>query len=229
MRHRVHETMKFIAVFLSLIFSIANSAYGSAGRQEPPPAADVNGVSRQSDNPSLGLTLGFSMADFTGDTHPDLATVDLSGLDSNSARYVIEIQLTEGGHQLLPLRAPFGGLLVTAKDLTDDGNLDLVVQTARSHILVAVFLNDGHGRFTAAEPSAFKIALRETTSERKVTTRNFYVSATLVSPKHSTAGLPSRSVRNPQNQSGSLCYATNDAAVHRFVPFAPARAPPAIA
>jgi hypothetical protein len=229
MRHRVYETMKFIAVFLSLSFSIANSAYGSPGRQEPAPAADVNAVSRQSENPSLGLMLGFSMADFTGDTHPDLATVDLNGLDSNSARYVIEIQLTEGGHQLLPLRAPFGGLVVTAKDVTGDGNLDLVVRAAWSHVLVAVFLNDGQGHFTAAKPTAFNIALRETTSDRKVTTRKFYFSAMLVSLRSSTACLQSRSVRNPQDQSGSLCSATNDVAVHRFVPFTSDRAPPAIA
>jgi hypothetical protein len=229
MRHRVYEAMKVIAVFLSLIVSIANSAYGSAGRQEPAPAADVSSVSRQSDNPSLGLTLGFSMADFTGDTHPDLATVDLNGFDSNSAKYVIEIQLTEGGHQLLPLRAPFGGLIVTAKDVTGDGNLDLVVQAARSHILVAVFLNDGYGHFTAAAPSSFKIALRETTSDRKVTTRNFYVSATLVSLRSTTACFPGRSVRNPQNKSDSSCSATNEVARHRFVLFALDRAPPGIA
>jgi hypothetical protein len=97
--------------------------------------------------PPMAPALGLTMADFTGDTHPDLATVELEKLDSSSALYWIEIRLTEGGHQVLKLRAPFGGLLITPKDVTGDGNLDLIVRSAKSRAPVALFLNDGSGHF----------------------------------------------------------------------------------
>src|SRR5581483_4604120 len=56
--------------------------------------------------PAVGLT----MADFTGDTHPDLATVELDRVDSSNALYSIQIRLTEGRSQTLTFTAPFGGL-----------------------------------------------------------------------------------------------------------------------
>ena len=55
----------------------------------------------------VGLDFGFAMADFTGDTHPDLATVELNRFDSANAKYVIEIRLSEGGHQFLTTDSSF--------------------------------------------------------------------------------------------------------------------------
>ena len=53
--------------------------------------------------------MGLAMADFTGDTHPDLATVQLERFDSPSARYSIEIRLSEGGRQSLGALTPGAG------------------------------------------------------------------------------------------------------------------------
>lgn len=107
-------------------------------------------------SPAQGVpAIGLTMADFTGDTHPDLATVELDRIDSTNAHYSIEIQLTEGRSQVLTLTAPYGGIAVVAKDMTGDGNLDLVVRATRTRDFVAVFLNDGNGHFDRANGELF--------------------------------------------------------------------------
>ena len=130
------------------------------------------------------------MADFTGDTHPDLATVELSSLDLSDAEYMIEVQLTEGGHQVLRLSAPFGGILVTTKDVTGDGNLDLIISSARSHAPVALFLNDGHGHFSTADASAFAKGLRDSVPESEFSTEHLIFNVTVMSPKSYAGRFP---------------------------------------
>jgi len=177
----------------------------------------------------LGLDIGFAMADFTGDTHPDLATVALNRFDSGNAQYVIEIRLSEGGHQFLRMTAPFGGLLITPKDVTGDGNLDLVIRSARSRIPVAVFLNDGYGRFAPADPTAFTKFLREATSEKEFAPKHFYFSATFVSPRSYAFNFPYGSIRALQKQSDPIFSSSCAAPHHSFLLFGLDRAPPAIA
>jgi hypothetical protein len=221
-----------IAVFTALVtlMLIGNSARGRAVTHRGESALAAAGLlPSDSLNPAAGLKLGFAMADFTGDTHPDLATVALNRFDSASAQYVIEIRLTEGGHQFLQLTAPFGGILITPKDVTGDGNLDLVIRSARSRIPVAVFLNDGYGHFFAADPSAFKKLLRETTSEQDFAPKHYYFSATLVSPKSYTITRQTVAIRNPEKQSASLFPANYGTPSQLFVPFCLTRAPPAVA
>lgn len=229
MKRAFHRTIAFLAAIIGLTLPFANTAYGSADRRELASGAAADAFRNDSRTPAIGLSLGFAMADFTGDTHPDIAIVELNRFDSLSAEYVIEVRLTEGGGQFLRVRAPFGGLLVTAKDLTGDGNLDLVIRAVRSRAPVAIFLNDGSGHFSAAEPSVFAKALREGNSEQEFATKHFCFCAMLVSPRPSTISLPGGSTRNPQQQSGSLFSATCDVAPHRFVPYGLDRAPPAIA
>jgi hypothetical protein len=95
-----------------------------------------------------GVQLSLAMADFTGDRNPDTATVNVGRLDAHRAQYFIEVALTEGGRQLFSLSAPPGGLFISPQDVTGDGTLDLVVRAAESRAVVAVFLNDGCGRFS---------------------------------------------------------------------------------
>ena len=95
-----------------------------------------------------GVQLSLAMADFTGDSNPDTATVNFGRLDAHRAQYFIEVLLTEGGRQLFALSAPPGGLFITPQDVTGDGTLDLVVRATDSRSVVAIFLNDGCGRFS---------------------------------------------------------------------------------
>jgi hypothetical protein len=168
------------------------------------------------------------MADFTGDTHPDLATVELNRLDSTSAQYVIVVQLSEGGHQFLQLTAPFGGLLITPKDVTGDGTVDLVVRAAQSHAPVAVFLNDGFGHFSPAALAKFSQALRDLPHELRCTTDQVPFSATLISSRFYTAECQSRATRNPDAQEVSHTSANRNIPAHPFLPFGLDRAPPAV-
>jgi hypothetical protein len=99
------------------------------------------------------VPLSLAMADFTGDRHPDLATVGFDRIDASTGYYAIEIALSEGARQTLQFVAPAGGIFVTAKDVTGDGTLDLVVRAAISRLPVAIFINDGCGHFSLAKPA----------------------------------------------------------------------------
>jgi hypothetical protein len=228
MKKALHRTITFLAAIIGLTLPFANGAYGSTDRHELPSGVVAGTFVGDSSTPAIGLSLGFAMADFTGDTHPDVAIVELNGFHSASAEYVIEVRLTEGGGQLLRVRAPFGGLLVTAKDLTGDGNLDLVIREARSRAPVAIFLNDGSGHFSAAERGVFAKALPEAASGQEFTTHHYCFSATLVSPRASTIGFQRESARSSQKQNGSLFIANYDALSQPFLPFGLNRAPPTL-
>jgi hypothetical protein len=231
MKSAVRQTIILFIAILGLTVDLVNSTRGPTASCECDSAFAVAVDSSPSvlPGPEIGFGLGFTMADFTGDTHPDLATVELNGFNSINAQYLIDVRLSEGGGQLLRLTAPVGGLLVTATDVTGDGNLDLVARTARSGAPVTVFLNDGHGHFTAAEPSAFANVRPETSPEQRFATEHFYFSATLVSPRSSTISSQTGATRNPDAQQVSLVPADRGVAPHPFLPFGLDRAPPAAA
>jgi len=232
MKSTVRQTISLIAAILSLTLPLAKSAHACsvADSFESASAIAVDALPSSSAMPEIGLNVGFAMADFTGDTHPDLATVELNRFDSASAQYLIEIQLTEGGHQFLRLTAPFGGLLITPKDVTGDGNLDLIIRAAKSHAPVAIFVNDGCGHFSAVAAAAVPArALRELPSEFGFTPEPLRLGATAVSSKIYTAECQSGSTRNAQVRSDSLLSANYHAPSHPFLPFGLNRAPPAAA
>ena len=179
--------------------------------------------------PPTAPALSLAMADFTGDTHPDLATVELEKLDSSSARYWIEIRLTEGRHQILKLRAPFGGLLITPRDVTGDGNLDLIVRSASSHAPVALFLNDGNGYFSRADVASFADALRDEPSEFAFTAQQTYLGANLACLESYTADCPAGALGYMQKQEGAMLLPDYGSASFLFRSFGADRAPPSLA
>jgi hypothetical protein len=231
MKTASRTTIILLIAILGLSLALADGARTGSAAHNRKPASSVAADALRGVlvTPEPGLSVGFAMADFTGDTHPDLATVELNRLDSASARYVIAVQLSEGGHQLLQLTAPFGGLLITAKDVTGDGNMDLVIRAARSGAPITIFLNDGYGHFTAAEPSAFANVLPETAPGQKLATERFYFSATLVSPRSKMIRCQTGATRNPDAQEVSLVSANCYVPSHPFLPFNLGRAPPTAA
>jgi len=224
-------TTILLGVILGFTLLITGNAHGRfvARRSASPGALAGNSLPSLPTAHPEGLDVGFAMADFSGDTHPDLATVALNRFDSANAQYVIEIQLSEGGHQFLRLTAPFGGLLITPKDVTGDGNLDLVIRSARSRIPVAVFLNDGYGHFVAADPNGFTKVLREATSDQEFAPEHFYFNATLVSPRSYALNFPCGSERALRKQTDSLFSTSYGAPSYLFLPFGLNRAPPEVA
>jgi len=99
----------------------------------------------------------FAIADFDGDRHPDLATVELVRFNPLHSRYSVSFQLSRGRLQTIALTGPAGGLLLLARDVNGDRALDVVLVTARRHELLAVLLNDGSGNFASADPGQFRI------------------------------------------------------------------------
>jgi hypothetical protein len=101
------------------------------------------------------LTSRFAIADFDGDSRPDLATVEIGQTSASRARYWIGFQLSTGAPQLIGVNAPIGGLDIVSRDVNGDHSLDLIVTTTWLNQPVAVLLNDGHGNFTLIDPAVF--------------------------------------------------------------------------
>lgn len=97
----------------------------------------------------------FAVADLDGDHRPDLANIQVARTNPAGSDYWIELKLSAAGRQFIGLVAPPGGLAIEARDVNGDSDVDLVVRSAWLNTPIAIFLNDGHGRFLRAQPNAF--------------------------------------------------------------------------
>jgi hypothetical protein len=131
-------------------------------------AADVPGAPTASFGPSQS----FSVADFDGDSKPDLASVQYGTSDSTRTAYRIHLQLSAAGSQFFQITAPIGGLQIVSRDVNGDNALDLVLTTTWLRQPVAILLNDGHGSFTRLDPDAFPEAFSESGTTWSSTTDN---------------------------------------------------------
>jgi len=111
-----------------------------------------------------GIAPQFAIEDFDGDSRPDVAIVSEGRSGSADDHYRIRFQLSSGGSQNIDLTAPVGGLDISSRDVNGDDSLDVVITTAATNRPVAVLLNDGAGKFTASDPSAFPEAFRKSSN-----------------------------------------------------------------
>jgi hypothetical protein len=107
---------------------------------------------------AVHATMPFTIADFDGDNHADIATVYSGQSDALQTRYWINFQLSSGPKQFLTVTGPIGGVHIAPRDVNADNFLDLVVTSEWEHRTVAVLLNDGHGHFMVRDPRAFTSA-----------------------------------------------------------------------
>jgi len=103
-------------------------------------------------------TSQFAIADFDGDSRPDLAAVESEPPSSFHTRYRIAFQLSSGSRRTLGITAPVGGLQIASRDVNGDDFPDVVITTAWTNRPVAVLLNDGRGNFTESSPQAYLTA-----------------------------------------------------------------------
>jgi hypothetical protein len=144
MRVRNHRSLVRQTIFWSfaaLAWLLAFSAHGVAAPAHPTQAAEH-----------------FTIADFDGDSRPDLASVDVDQSNSRSTRYWIAFHLSGRTAQTVGITAPTGGLQITARDVNGDTFPDVIVTTSWTNRPVAILLNDGLGNFTAANPAEFQNA-----------------------------------------------------------------------
>jgi hypothetical protein len=130
-----------------LLLSMA-AAFCSTATAAPAPPQGVAALSGEAAS-------HFAIADFDGDSQPDLATVQAGEIGGSETRYWIRFQLSTGSRKAIGVRAPAGGLEISPRDVNGDNSLDLVVTTAGLNRPVAVLLNDGYGNFTLNDPDAF--------------------------------------------------------------------------
>jgi hypothetical protein len=176
--------------------------------------------------PTGAVPLGLAMADFTGDNHPDLATLEIDRLDSSRAYYVIEIQLTEGGRQSLKLTAPLRSLVITPMDVTGDGTLDLVVRSVGSKVPVAVFLNDGCGHFSANDPARYPVVMQELPTGPDYNSTDLRFESAAVARGSYAAEARTQHRRSRQDTGRYHFFASHGARPEWFVPLRNDRAPP---
>jgi hypothetical protein len=100
----------------------------------------------------------FAIADFDGDSRPDLATVNVVQSSARNTRYWIAFHLSGRSSQTLGITAPTGGLQIASRDVNGDSFPDVIVTTAWTNKPVAILLNDGLGNFTSSNPSEFRSA-----------------------------------------------------------------------
>ena len=101
----------------------------------------------------------FAIADFDGDSRPDLATVEIGLIGTSHARYWIGFRMSAGPRQVIGVNGPVGGLEISSRDVNGDNFVDLVVSAAWLKAPIAVLVNDGHGNFTIRDPAAFSSTL----------------------------------------------------------------------
>jgi hypothetical protein len=149
-RRALHASAVFVRGFLPLFLFALTFAGVVAGADAP-----------KSSTISVGPGLQFAVADFDGDHRPDLVGVQAGQGDLARTKYWIQLQLSAAGRQSISLVAPSGGLQIAARDVNGDQIPDLILTTAWLRQPVAIFINDGHGAFTRAEPAAYPEAFRE--------------------------------------------------------------------
>jgi hypothetical protein len=99
---------------------------------------------------------GGAIADLDGDGRNDLATVTSKSWGPITFRYKVELALSSRvGPSSFSVSAEEGGLRIIPRDVDGDGDLDLVITSARSFVPVGVWINDGHGGFTQGDATAY--------------------------------------------------------------------------
>ena len=134
------------ATWASLCLVLGFTLYGSAAsaNHHGPPVSPVQVASQ------------FAIADFDGDSRPDLAIVQVGQIGRQDTHYSIGIQLSTGGRQTVGVTAPSGGLRLDSRDVNGDKFLDVIVTTVWTNLPVAILLNDGRGNFSQSDPSTFE-------------------------------------------------------------------------
>jgi hypothetical protein len=89
-----------------------------------------------------------AVADFNHDGHADYAVVDRIVSRGPLQHYAVQISVSNGIDQRFVLSTPHEAVTVVVEDIDHDNDLDVVVTPPLTHDVVAVWVNDGFGKFT---------------------------------------------------------------------------------
>jgi hypothetical protein len=137
---------------LILLFAAVNSCLAAPGRLVSP----APNSQRSSDQ------LGWAVADFDGDSRPDVAITKMEARDGGYV-YWLELDLStdrksDSSREQSNLPGAVSsifGMHLTPRDVDGDRDLDIVVTMGITRRPVAVWINDGRGRFEEGDLSAY--------------------------------------------------------------------------
>jgi hypothetical protein len=144
-----------VRLLMPVLWLTVGLGHGSAAFAAPPPNVLAS---------SGSITTQFAFADFDGDRQPDLAVLQGEQFSPFKTHYSLTFSLSTGNRQSLRLTGPSGGLLILPRDVNGDNTLDLIVTAKWLHETVAIFLNDGFGGFTSADPARFPFDVEQSDS-----------------------------------------------------------------
>jgi hypothetical protein len=204
-------------LFLCLVIGLASRGKASPVPPKSAPAHSALAASQ------------YAIADFDGDSRPDLATVQVGQSGSSDTRYWILFRLSTGMRQTVGVTAPAGGLRISSRDVNGDSFLDVIVTTAWTNRPVAVLLNDGRGNFTRSDPSAFQEAFWTSDTSWASTTDEIKDAAAILLPRHPSGDCEEKSgPSSPQSASRLLAaFAIYPPLLSQAVSFL-GRAPPSL-
>lgn len=137
---------------LMLLFAAGNACLASPGRVVGAVPTSQRSVDQ----------LGWAVADFDGDSQPDVAVTKMEARGSGYV-YWLELDLStdrkdsssQAQANLPSVVSSIFGLHLTPRDVDGDHDLDIVVTTGITRQPVAVWINDGKGRFEEGDLSAY--------------------------------------------------------------------------
>ena len=99
---------------------------------------------------TAALPYGWStaIADFDADKKPDFAIANKIGTSSRGYEYSVELELSLEARQVFRFHSPDSALSITALDLDNDQDLDVVLTRTFNGEVVGVWLNNGYGHFS---------------------------------------------------------------------------------
>jgi hypothetical protein len=95
------------------------------------------------------------VSDFNHDGIPDLAIADRAPQHQSEFRYQIEFAVAGRKPYDVTFTSPLQALTLQPDDVDGDRDIDIVVVDPISNDVVGVWLNDGAGHFTPADPRGF--------------------------------------------------------------------------
>jgi hypothetical protein len=174
------------------------------------------------------LDAQFAFADFDGDHKPDLAVLHVERFSSLKTRYSLVFALSAGNRRTIEIFGPSGGLQILSRDVNGDNAPDLVVQAARRNQPVAIFLNDGYGNFTSADPASYPMDLQQSDAGLVPSALPSELGAVLLGTKTVPGEFPeSGNLVSPRRTAGHAFFIKLRADEHPYFSSFSGRAPPA--
>jgi len=91
------------------------------------------------------------IADFNRDGKPDLAVADHIARRTSRYAYRLEFSISGQTPRDVTFESSHEAVTISVADVDRDNDLDIIVGTPFSREIVAIWLNDGHGHFTAGD------------------------------------------------------------------------------